>query len=163
MARSDLPAEAAPALAGPCDRDKFSYLAVYQASEPERIAMAVAGVCAIEAKRIASEFDLGQGAILWALKLSPVDIHKMAKQDLRLTPEDGARVLGFASIVGQLEALVQECGDPRRFDLPAWISRWLADPVPALGGARPLDLIESLESQALVSKTIAQMQSGAYA
>ena len=37
------------------------------------------------------------------------------------------------------------------------------DPVPALGGARPIDLMDTMEGQALVSTTLAQLQSGAYA
>jgi uncharacterized protein (DUF2384 family) len=59
--------------------------------------------------------------------------------------------------------MVQDSGNPKGFDLAAWISRWLNDPVPALAGARPIDLLDTMEGQALVSTTLAQLQSGAYA
>ncbi|MEO9190059.1 MAG: MbcA/ParS/Xre antitoxin family protein [Acetobacteraceae bacterium] len=43
------------------------------------------------------------------------------------------------------------------------MSHWLNDPLPALGGARPIDLMDTMEGQTLVSTTLAQLQSGAYA
>jgi uncharacterized protein (DUF2384 family) len=39
----------------------------------------------------------------------------------------------------------------------------MSAPVPALGGTRPLDLMDTMTGQALVSQVLAQMQSGAYA
>ena len=44
-----------------------------------------------------------------------------------------------------------------------WLSGWLRTPVPALGGTRPIDLIDTMEGQALVSQVLTRMQSGAYA
>ena len=43
------------------------------------------------------------------------------------------------------------------------IGRLTAADMPALGGARPIDLMDTMEGQALVSTTLAQLQSGAYA
>lgn len=72
-------------------------------------------------------------------------------------------IVGIAKLVGQLEAMIDESGDPGGFDAPAWLSRWLRDPLPAFGGTRPLDLRETMEGQALVSKALARMQTGVYA
>lgn len=66
-------------------------------------------------------------------------------------------------LIGHLEAMVQESGDPNGFDPAAWMARWLNEPLPALGGARPIDLMDTMEGQALVSTVLAQLQSGAYA
>jgi uncharacterized protein (DUF2384 family) len=79
-----------------------------------------------------------------------------------LTPDDRERVIGVAKLVAQIEAMIQDSGDPRGFDAAAWVSRWVNEPVPALG-ARPIDLLDTMEGQTLVSATLAQMQSGAYA
>jgi uncharacterized protein (DUF2384 family) len=35
--------------------------------------------------------------------------------------------------------------------------------LPALGGVRPLDLMDTMEGQSLVAETLARIQSGAYA
>lgn len=98
-----------------------------------------------------------------ALKLSQATVNKKAKQDQALSPDESERVIGVAKLVGQLQAMIEESGNPEGFDAAAWLSQWLREPVPALGGARPFDLMDTMEGQALVSRTLAQMQSGAYA
>jgi len=139
------------------------YLALFHASPFERIDMIKRGIRAAEAKRILADLAIGQGAGLKALNLSPATVNKKAKQDQSLSPEDSERVIGIAKLVGQLEAIVQDSGDPKGFDSTAWMARWLNDPLPALGGARPIDLMDTMEGQALVSTLLAQLQSGAYA
>jgi uncharacterized protein (DUF2384 family) len=62
-----------------------------------------------------------------------------------------------------VEAIIQESGDPEGFDAVTWLSCWLNEPVPALGGARPIELMNTLEGQAQVSAVLARMQSGAHA
>jgi putative toxin-antitoxin system antitoxin component (TIGR02293 family) len=163
MSRSRTPAQAAPVAAAKRQTAGLSYLAVYRASPFERISMIKRGISAIEAKRIIAELAIGQGAALKALKLSPATVNKKAKQDQTLSPSESERVIGIAKLVGQMEAMIQESGNPEGFDATAWMSRWLNDPLPALGGARPIDLMDTMEGQALVSTTLAQLQSGAYA
>ena len=163
MSRSRTPNQTVPAAAGKRKRAALSYLAIYRASPLERIGMIKHGVRATEAKRIIAELAIGQGTVLKALKLSPATVNKKAKLDRTLSPGESERVIGFAKLVGQLQAVVQEFGNPEGFDAAAWMSRWLNDPVPALGGARPIDLMDTMEGQALVSTTLAQLQSGAYA
>ena len=85
------------------------------------------------------------------------------EQDHTLSPGESERVIGFAKLVGQLEAIIQESGNTEGFDAAAWMSRWLNEPVPALGGIRPADLMDTLEGRDLVSTTLARLQSGAYA
>ena len=59
--------------------------------------------------------------------------------------------------------MLEESGNPQGFDAKGWISRWLQEPLSALGGVRPIDLIDTMEGQNLVSTTRAQIQGGAYA
>ena len=49
------------------------------------------------------------------------------------------------------------------FDAPSWMSRWLQEPLPSLGGRLPIDLIDTMEGQALVSTALAQVLGDAYA
>ena len=71
--------------------------------------------------------------------------------------------IGVARLVAQVQRIVDESGDPEGFDATAWTSRWLDEPLPALNGVCPVDLLDTMEGQALVSNAIAQIQSGAYA
>jgi putative toxin-antitoxin system antitoxin component (TIGR02293 family) len=159
------PAKRKPAVAASA-RDKaaaLSYITVYRASPLERIDMIRRGVPASEAKRIFTELPIGQGAGFKALNLSTATVNKKAKHGDTLSPEESERVVGFAKLVGQLEAMVQDSGDPTNFDAPAWMARWLTEPLPALGGVRPADLVDTMEGQGLVSAALAKIQSGAYA
>jgi uncharacterized protein (DUF2384 family) len=89
-------------------------------------------------------------------------LNMQAKQNQTLSPDESERVLGMARLVGQLEAIVQESGNAEGFDAAAWMSRWLHEPLPALGGVRPIDLMDRMEGQGVVATALAQMQSGAY-
>jgi uncharacterized protein (DUF2384 family) len=71
-------------------------------------------------------------------------------------------IIGIADLSDQLKTIIRESGDPEGFDATAWLSRWLAQPLPALGGAAPIDLMNTMEGRTLVSKALAQLQSGAY-
>jgi len=86
-----------------------------------------------------------------------------AKQDHTLSLNESERVIGLARLARQLEAMIQESGNPEGFDAAALIFRWINNPVPALGGMRPIDLMETVEGRVLVSMTLAKLQSGAYA
>lgn len=141
----------------------FSYMDLYRAPPLERIGWIKRGLPATDAKRIIADLHLGQGEALKALKLSQATVNKKAKQDQALSPDESERVIGVAKLVGQLQAMIEDSGDPETFDAAAWLSQWLREPVPALGGMRPFDLMDTMEGQALVSRTLAQAQSGAYA
>jgi putative toxin-antitoxin system antitoxin component (TIGR02293 family) len=163
MSRSRTSTQAVPADAAKHRSESISYLAVYRASPLERISMIKHGIRAAEAKRIIAELAIGQAAALKALNLSPATVNKKARQNQTLSPGESERVIGLARLVGQMEAAIQESGNPEGFDAAAWMSNWLNEPVPALGGARPIDLVDTMEGQALVSTTLAQLRSGAYA
>lgn len=141
----------------------LSYLAVWRASPLERIDMIRRGIPASEAKRIFAELSIGQSAGFKALNLSTATVNKKAKQGATLSSEESERIIGFAKLVGQLEAMIQDSGDPKNFDARAWMARWLTEPLPAFGGARPADFVDTMEGQGLVSAALAKIQSGAYA
>ena len=69
----------------------------------------------------------------------------------------------MARLVGQVQAMVNESGDPTAFNAAEWVARWLEDPLAALGGQRPAELIDTAEGQAIVSNLLARIQSGAFA
>lgn len=139
------------------------YLTLFRASPLERIDMIRKGVLAIKAKRILADLAIGQGAGLKALNLSAATVNKKAKLGEALSPEESERVVGIARLVGQLEAMIEESGDPTDFDARAWMAQWLNEPLPALGGARPADFMDTMEGQGMVSSALARIQSGAYA
>jgi putative toxin-antitoxin system antitoxin component (TIGR02293 family) len=141
---------------------KLSYLKVYRASPLDRISWIKKGIPAAEAKRLFVDLPIGQGVGFKALNLPIATVNRKAKQGDLLSREESERVVGFAKLVGQVEAMIEESGNPTDFDARAWMARWLTEPLPAFGGARPADLIDTMEGQSLVSSALAMLQSGAY-
>ncbi|MCW8085050.1 type II RES/Xre toxin-antitoxin system antitoxin [Sabulicella glaciei] len=149
--------------AAPRRNPALSYVKVFRAEPIERIGMIKHGLRASDAKRILSDLAVTQAVAMRALNISAATMNRKAKGEDRLPPAESERVLGVARLVGQVQAIVEESGSPKGFDAAAWMSRWLGEPLPALGGARPLDLLDTMEGQALVSGALARIQSGAYA
>ena len=139
-----------------------SYADLFRASPAARIVMIKGGISAVEAKRIIGELHFAQGIAFSALKLSTATVNRKAARNETLPPSESERVLGVARLIGQLEVMVEESGNAEDFDAAAWMSRWLEEPLPTLGGSRPIDLLDTMEGQSLVSNALARIQSGAY-
>lgn len=86
-----------------------------------------------------------------------------------LNTDQGERVLALAILIGQVERMLDESGDPDypggldNFSAARWLGQWLSGPVEALGSRTPGELLDTAEGRRLVSRTLRQMQTGAYA
>ena len=136
------------------------YGELYKAPVMVRIDMIKKGVRATDARQWLEIEPLGRSATLKALDLPVATFNRKVKEDGRLSPAESERVIGFARLVGQVEAMTEEAPG---FDARAWLAGWLVQPLPALGHARPIDLMDTMEGQALVARTLDQAVSGAYA
>ena len=141
----------------------FRYGEIFRASPADRIRLIKAGVPAAKVKRLIADLNFEQGVLMGALNLKTATVNRKAARDEALSPEESERVIGVAKLVGQLEAMVEESGEPEGFDASRWLSQWLREPLPALGGTAPMRLLDTMEGQALVAQALAQIQSGAYA
>ena len=139
------------------------YLDLHRADPLQRIAFIKKGVRARFAKHVLSELAISQAAGSAALNLPLATINRKVARDDILPPAEGERVIGLARLIGQLQAMIEESGEAKGFDATAWLSRWLQEPLRALGGAAPVTFMDTMEGQALVSQALAQTQSGAYA
>jgi putative toxin-antitoxin system antitoxin component (TIGR02293 family) len=139
------------------------FVALYKAPVRTQVEWVRSGLGARYAKAILGHLLVPQGEALSALHIPVATVNRKAKTNAPLSPAEGERVLGLGRLLGQLQTMVRESGNPEGFDASAWLSAWMSGPVPALGGARPLDLMDTMTGQALVSQVLAQMQSGAYA
>jgi putative toxin-antitoxin system antitoxin component (TIGR02293 family) len=161
VGRQAIRTEAAPRPGG--RRPVDPYRKLYETQPADRIQIIKHGVKASEAKAWLSVPVIAMGVVLKALDLPVATFNRKVKANQRLSKAEGERVVGFARLVGQLEAMVDEAGDAKGFDARAWMSRWLTEPLPALGNAMPIDYMDTMEGQSLVSRTLAQVASGAYA
>ena len=77
--------------------------------------------------------------------------------------EVAERVLGLAKLIGQVQHMAQKSGASDGFNAWTWFSDWVVEPLPALGGTRPFELLDTIEGQSLIAKCLNQIQTGAYA
>lgn len=146
----------------PGKAETINYYRLYKNVPLERIRILKKGVLASTAKKIVADLAMPAASTYQALDVPISTVNRKAKAQAVLSQDEGERVLGLAMLVGQVQAMVEGGDGAEGFDARAWTARWLSEPQPTLGGARPLEFMDTMEGQALVSETLARIQSGAY-
>lgn len=68
----------------------------------------------------------------------------------------------FESLLAQLNEIIARSGYPENFDARKWLEEWITQPVPALGGKSPLELLDNEKGIEQIKQVIAAMESNAY-
>lgn len=140
--------------------DPFS---VFKASQQERVAVIRTGVPARKLDVLADNMGVSKDSLYEILRLPRSSMGHKIRQGFALSPEQSERVVGLEKLIGQVQALVNESGNPEGFNASRWVGEWLGQPNPALSGKAPADFMDTMEGQGIVSGLIEQTQSGAYA
>lgn len=111
---------------------------------------------------IAKSMSVPTERLVGTLGLARATVDRKARENNSLSRGESSRVLGMAWLLGQVQSMVDESGDPAGFNAPVWLAAWLERPLRALGGRRPAELMDTQEGQSIVSYVVARMQSGAY-
>ncbi|MDO3615384.1 DUF2384 domain-containing protein [Ralstonia pseudosolanacearum] len=141
----------------------FDFTAVYLAAPMERIERIKDGVVAGDVLKMAARLDTSQEQLMENLGLPRATIVRKSKARQNLSTEQAERVFGLAKLIGQVQTMVEESGNPEGFDAAHWVAQWIERPNAALGGRRPAELMDTVAGQELVGAVLAKMQSGAYA
>ncbi len=141
----------------------LNFLTMYRADPMERIHIVKHGIPARTVEALAKRMAVPNERLVAILGLSRATVDRKARDNKPLSTDESARVLGLARLVGQVQEMVAESGDPAGFDAASWVARWLQRPLPALGGKLPADFMDTADGQSLVSTMVARMQTGAYA
>lgn len=141
----------------------LNFLTMYRADPMERIRIVKHGMPARTVEAIAKRMAVPKERLVATLGLARATVDRKARDNKPLSTDDSARVLGMARLVGQVQEIVAESGDPVGFDAASWVAQWLQSPLPALGGKRPAEFMDTADGQSLVSTMVARMQTGAYA
>lgn len=111
---------------------------------------------------VATRMGLSKERLYTMLGLARATVERRVREGRPLSPDEGSRVLGLARLVGQVQRMVEQSGRPEGFDAAEWTARWLDRCIPALGGMRPAELMDTAEGQGLVSTLLARAQAGSY-
>jgi len=140
-----------------------SFTVYFHADPMSRVEAIKSGIPATFVDEIAAEMGRPKEWLLPTLGLSAATFSRRKSEAKPLSKDESERVLGIARLVGQVEAMVEESGEPAGFNAARWVARWLDEPLAALGGRKPGALMDTAEGQAIVSNLLARAQSGAYA
>lgn len=141
----------------------INFADVYRLGPTERIEIIKKGVPAGVVVKLAKTIGRPKERLFKVLGLPRATVDRKMRTNQRLSIEQSERVIGFSKLVGQVQVMIEQSGDPRGFDPAKWVADWLDRPLPALGGRCPADYMDTAEGQELVSNLLAKMQSGAYA
>lgn len=129
----------------------------------ERIALVRQGIPATMIGDLSARMGMSKAYLLSSLGLSQASISRKERATALLSRDETERVLGVENLIGIVQTMVEQSGDPVGFDAPRWLSDWLSQPLPALAGATPASYLDTFEGQKLVADLLAMSQSGAYA
>jgi putative toxin-antitoxin system antitoxin component (TIGR02293 family) len=129
----------------------------------ERDTLVKAGVPSDFAVVIIESMGLTKERFYKVLNLSRSTFERKLEANAEMSTAESERVIGLSKLIGQVQAMVAESGNPEGFDAARWFAAWMAAPAPALGGRKPEELLETADGREAVSRLLSQMQSGAYA
>lgn len=136
---------------------------LYRLDPQERIGMIRNGIAASRIGSLSSRMGMSKEQLLASLGLSRATISRKEKGAAVLSKDESERVLGVETLIGMVQTMVEQSGDPTGFDAARWVALWLFKPLPALGGATPASYMDTFEGQRLVAELLSMSQSGAYA
>jgi putative toxin-antitoxin system antitoxin component (TIGR02293 family) len=144
------------------DRGRAGAIAFFKASPGERVAQIRRGVPAIHLEEIRQGTHLSKERLYGMLGFPRATTVRKIRERAVLPIDQGERVLGLEHLIGQVSVMVSESGSEEGFDAARWVGQWLEQPIPALGGAKPADYMDTREGQELVSRILVQSQAGVF-
>jgi putative toxin-antitoxin system antitoxin component (TIGR02293 family) len=136
---------------------------LYRIDPQARIAVIRQGIPAATIGQLSARMGMSKENLLSSLGLSRATISRKEKDATLLSKDESERVLGIETLIGMVQSMVEQSGNPTDFDAARWVSGWLSEPLPALGGATPASYMDTFEGQKLVAQLLSMIQSGAYA
>lgn len=142
---------------------KQGYRFVYDMQPVDRASLVKSGVPSTVVTSISDDMGVTKDKFVRITGLSLATLNRKIANQKALSADESERLVGLVKLIGQVDAIVKESGDPKGFKPAKWFSEWIEQPAKPLGGRKPQDLLDTNDGREAVSKLLSQMQSGAYA
>ncbi len=142
---------------------EFKPSEIFHATAFDRVSMIRTRLPAAVVPGLVRQMDISKERLYAVLRFPRATVDRKIRVKGTLSTDQSERLLGLARLIGQLEEMVAQSGAAEGFDASRWVGEWLERPLPALGGAKPAEYMDTMEGQELISRLLAQAQSGAYA
>lgn len=134
----------------------------YEADLWEQVCIVKRGVNARLVDVLADSMQISRDKLIATLGLAKTTILRKCRLQTALSSDESSRVVGMSKLIGQAQAMIEESGAIKDFAPAAWFARCLDQPLSALNGLRPGNLMDTGEGRAVVSILLSRIQSGAY-
>jgi putative toxin-antitoxin system antitoxin component (TIGR02293 family) len=140
-----------------------AYATLYDVGHVDRIGIVKAGLPAKLLTTLAEDMQVTRERLYRWLGIARATANRKVQAGDLLNQDESERALGILRLIGQVEKVVAESGEPVGFNAALWTAEWLEQPNRALGGKAPGEFMDTADGRALVAGLIAQMQAGTYA
>lgn len=144
-------------------RHLLDFQDVYSSSMFSLVEATKAGVSPKMLSLLSSEMGMPKEGMADRLGLASSTVRNKTATSKLLSTDDSEKVIGMSRLIGQVQAMVNDAGNPEGFDAAAWLANWMEQGLPALGERKPSEYMDTAVGQALVSQLLDQIRSGAYA
>ena len=118
-------------------------LKLYELDVMARVEIVKSGIPAFYVETLSASMGLAKEKLYQTMGLARPTLDRKIRKRSRLNKDESESVLGIARLVGQAQSVVNESGNRDGFDAAKWTASWLAQPLPALGGKRPAELMDT--------------------
>ncbi|MGN6424297.1 MAG: antitoxin Xre-like helix-turn-helix domain-containing protein [Asticcacaulis sp.] len=135
---------------------------LFQRSALERDSFVREGVPVGYVDSLADRLGESRSKLYVLLRIPRATAARKKSESARLSVDSSDRVIGFAKLIGQVETIIQESGDPEGFDAAQWLKGWISRPLAALGNRRPEEFMDTSDGREMISQILARSQTGAF-
>jgi putative toxin-antitoxin system antitoxin component (TIGR02293 family) len=137
-------------------------LSLYRTNRADLVKLVKDGVPAHFVEVLTERMAMPKDKFYKTMGLVRPTVDRKVRAQTTLNQDESERMIGIARLVGQAQSMVQESGVSQDFDGAKWVSAWLDRPLPALGGKRPGDFMDTAIGRSMVADILGQQQSSAY-
>lgn len=134
---------------------------MYEATPMQTLETERKGVSAAILTELARRMVLPTSYIAMALVISMATSHrKIAASELVVCRP----IVGLVKLLALAQTIVDEStsSEAEHFDTVKWLGQWIIRPQPALGGYKPVELLDSTAGVSMVAKVLGAIRSGTY-
>ena len=139
-----------------------AFTRVFKMNPSDRIFIIKKGIPAEEAKLIAEKMSMPQDRMLQAIRIPVSTLNRRVSKGEVLTIDEGERLVNLSALIGLVETMVNQSGNPDGFDAAKWVAVWIQEPNPALNNRPPAEYLDTSEGFKVVTNILSAMLGGSY-
>lgn len=139
-----------------------SFLDSYKLTDIERINLIRKGLAVNHIDKISKSMGASKEELYRIMGIAPSSISRWSKESKPLNKEASSRVLGIQRLIGQVQYMVNNYGDPKDFNAAQWFNDWANEPNPSLNGVAPMEYLDTDAGVEMIANLLNSMLYGNY-